>query len=105
MNRLTREDLLEPFVTLEVGTPATMWHGYTSSGSKAVIVKVERFKGGNRAGCVKALEARLVAIDGTVTNLKRRYTVRPNGDVREVGDTYGYSTLIVGEAKHTPYWD
>lgn len=105
MTRLTREQLLDPMLTLEAGIPATMWHGYTSSGSKAVITKVERFKSGDRAGCVKNITARLVAIDGTVTTLERRYTVRPNGEAREVGDTYGYSTLIVGVAEHTPYWD
>ena len=104
MSTLTRTQLLDPMLVLEEGTPATMWYGYTSSGSKAVITKVERFKSGNRAGCIKAIEARLVAIDGRVTDLKRRYTVRPDGEAREVGDVYG-AVLLIGEAIHTPYWD
>ena len=105
MSTLTRTQLLDPMLTLEAGTPATMWHGYTSSGSKAVITKVERFKSGDRAGCVKSITARLVSLSGTVTDLERRYTVRPDGEAREVGDTYGWSILHIGEAVHTPYWD
>jgi hypothetical protein len=105
MTRLTATDLLDPATTITVGTPATKWLGYTSSGYKAVITKVEHFKSGDRAGCIKAVEACQVNIHGNVVPSPTRHTVRPNGELREVGDTYGWNTLHIGEAVSTPYWD